>query len=107
MLRERASLMRAYHNSNRQQPAGTSVVQYTVCNVQAGESALAIRRGGVPCVAFTDSSDWLAAGLGSGRIRVWSLGAESLRRMLPPAELAALNKDDSRVKMKMLHDEGV
>ncbi|KER20783.1 hypothetical protein T265_10741 [Opisthorchis viverrini] len=106
LARETSALLRGYRQQNSQQkPTGTSVVLYTVCNVQAGESTLAIRRGGVTCATFTDDSGWLAAGFGSGRIRVWSLGPESLRRMLPASELAMLDKDDSRIKTKMLYDE--
>ncbi|KAF5397174.1 Transcription initiation factor TFIID subunit 5 [Paragonimus heterotremus] len=103
LARETAALLKSHRQS--QKAIGTSVVLYTVCNIQAGESTLAIRRGGVTCASFTDNSGWLAAGFGSGRIRVWSLGPESLRRMLPATELALLDKDDSRVKTKMLHDE--
>ncbi|KAA3676718.1 transcription initiation factor TFIID subunit 5 [Paragonimus westermani] len=103
LARETAALLKSHRQS--QKVIGTSVVLYTVCNIQAGESTLAVRRGGVTCASFTDNSGWLAAGFGSGRIRVWSLGPESLRRMLPATELALLDKDDSRVKTKMLHDE--
>lgn len=83
----------------------TTTIFYTVCNAQAGESAMSIRRGGVPCMSFSEDLSMLATGFGSGRIRVWSLGAESLRQMLPPNELALLDMDDSRIKNKMLHDE--
>ncbi|TPP56543.1 Transcription initiation factor TFIID subunit 5 protein [Fasciola gigantica] len=103
LARENATLLRGHRQ--QQKPIGTSVVMYTVCNVQAGESTLAIRRGGVNCTSFSDNAGWLAAGFGSGRIRVWSLGPESLRKMLPANELALLDKDDSRVKTKMLYDE--
>ncbi|CAL8078495.1 unnamed protein product [Calicophoron daubneyi] len=106
LAREIATILRGHRQQNAQQkPIRTSVVLYTVCNIQAGESALAIRRGGMTCATFTDNSGWLAAGFGSGRIRIWSLGPESLRRMLPGSELALLDKDDSRVKTKMLYDE--
>ncbi|KAH9284243.1 Transcription initiation factor TFIID subunit 5 [Echinococcus granulosus] len=81
-----------------------SALLYTVCNAQPGESALAIRRGGVPCMTFSEDLGMLAAGLGSGRIRVWALGAESLRQMLPPDKLEALDMNDARIKSKMLHD---
>ncbi|KAA0186815.1 Transcription initiation factor TFIID subunit 5 [Fasciolopsis buskii] len=103
LARENVTLLRGHRQ--QQKPVGTSVVMYTICNVQAGESTLAIRRGGVNCTSFSDNAGWLAAGFGSGRIRVWSLGAESLRKMLPANELALLDKDDSRVKTKMLYDE--
>lgn len=82
----------------------TSALLYTVCNAQPGESALALRRGGVPCMTFSEDMGMLAAALGSGRIRVWALGAESLRQMLPPDKLEALDMNDSRIKSKMLHD---
>ncbi|KAL5108535.1 Transcription initiation factor TFIID subunit 5 [Taenia crassiceps] len=81
-----------------------SALLYTVCNAQPGESALAIRRGGVPCMTFSEDLGMLAAGLGSGRIRIWALGAESLRQMLPPDKLEALDMNDARIKSKMLHD---
>ncbi len=84
---------------------GTSVIFYTVCNAQAGESAFSLRRGGAPCMTFSEDLSMLASGFGSGRIRVWSLGAESLRLMLPPQELERLDMDDARIKSKMLHDE--
>uniref|UniRef100_A0A0R3WJF2 WD_REPEATS_REGION domain-containing protein n=1 Tax=Hydatigena taeniaeformis TaxID=6205 RepID=A0A0R3WJF2_HYDTA len=81
-----------------------SALLYTVCNAQPGESALAIRRGGVSCMTFSEDLGMLAAGLGSGRIRIWALGAESLRQMLPPDKLEALDMNDARIKSKMLHD---
>ncbi|CAH8575694.1 unnamed protein product [Dicrocoelium dendriticum] len=106
LSREIGALLRGYRQQNTSdKPPGTSVVMYTICNVQAGESVLAIRRGGVACASFTDTPGWMAAGFGSGRIRVWSLGPESLKRMLPASELSTLDKDDSRVKSKMLYDE--
>ncbi|VEL24204.1 unnamed protein product [Protopolystoma xenopodis] len=83
----------------------TSVVLYTVCNAQTGESMLALRRGGMACAAFSDDASIMAAGLGSGRIRIWSLGPSSLLTMLPPDQLAMLDKDDQNIKAKMLYDE--
>ncbi|VDP74044.1 unnamed protein product [Schistosoma curassoni] len=106
LSREISTLLRNYQQRNPQKSSiGTSTVLYTICNAQAGESTLAIRRGGVTCCSFSDDSSQLAAGFGSGRIRVWSLGPESLRRMLPASELSLLDKDDSRVKTNMLYDE--
>ncbi|CAH8438797.1 unnamed protein product [Heterobilharzia americana] len=106
LSREISTLLRSYQQKNPQKSAiGTSTVLYTICNAQAGESTLAIRRGGVTCCTFSEDSSQLAAGFGSGRIRVWSLGPESLRRMLPATELSLLDKDDSRVKTNMLYDE--
>ncbi|CAH8450292.1 unnamed protein product [Schistosoma rodhaini] len=106
LSREISTLLRNYQQRNPQKSSiGTSTVLYTICNSQAGESTLAIRRGGVTCCSFSDDSSQLAAGFGSGRIRVWSLGPESLRRMLPASELSLLDKDDSRVKTNMLYDE--
>ncbi|KAH8853821.1 Transcription initiation factor TFIID subunit 5 [Schistosoma japonicum] len=106
LSREISTLLRNYQQRNPQKSSmGTSTVLYTICNAQAGESTLAIRRGGVTCCSFSDDSSQLAAGFGSGRIRVWSLGPESLRRMLPASELSLLDEDDSRVKTNMLYDE--
>lgn len=55
-------------------------------------------------MTFSEDLGMLAAGLGSGRIRIWALGAESLRQMLPPDKLDALDMNDARIKSKMLHD---
>lgn len=103
------SLQQQYQITDQQNPGknriGISSVFYTVCNAQPGESALAIRRGGVPCATFSEDLSMLATAMGSGRIRVWSLGAESLRQMLPPQDLDLLDMNDSRIKSKMLHDE--
>lgn len=82
----------------------TSALLYTVCNAQPGESAVSIRRGGVGAVAFSEDMGMLAGGMGSGRIRIWALGAQSLRQMLPPEKLEELDLNDSRIKSKMLHD---
>ncbi|VDO03523.1 unnamed protein product [Rodentolepis nana] len=82
----------------------TSALLYTVCNAQPGESAISIRRGGVGAMAFSEDMGMLAGGMGSGRIRIWALGAQSLRQMLPPEKLEELDLNDSRIKSKMLHD---
>ncbi|VDL60354.1 unnamed protein product [Hymenolepis diminuta] len=82
----------------------TSALLYTICNAQPGESAVSIRRGGVGAVAFSEDMGMLAGGMGSGRIRIWALGAQSLRQMLPPEKLEELDLNDSRIKSKMLHD---
>ncbi|BHF72249.1 Transcription initiation factor TFIID subunit 5 [Sparganum proliferum] len=103
LRREIASLRRSALQQDSD--PGTTAIFYTVCNAQAGESALAIRRGGVPSMSFSEDLGLLAVGFGSGRIRVWSLGAESLRQMMPPDELALLDMDDDRIRSKMLHDE--
>uniref|UniRef100_A0A5K3FV36 WD_REPEATS_REGION domain-containing protein n=2 Tax=Mesocestoides corti TaxID=53468 RepID=A0A5K3FV36_MESCO len=103
LRRETAQIKRSI--LQRDSNPGTSALFYTVCNAQPGESALAIRRGGVPCMSFSEDLSMLVAALGSGRIRVWALGAESLRQLLPPDELELLDMNDARIKSKMLHDE--
>lgn len=65
---------------------------------------MAIRRGGVASMAFSEDMSMLAGGMGSGRIRVWALGPQSLRQMLPPDKLEELDLNDARIKSKMLHD---
>ncbi|KAL3310989.1 Transcription initiation factor TFIID subunit 5 [Cichlidogyrus casuarinus] len=84
---------------------GISSVLYTVCNAQTGESAISIRKGGVNCMSFDTTASVMGAGFGTGRVRVWSLGAESLRQLMDPDRLGQLDKNDPWVKTKMLHDE--